>query len=247
MKRAKKFSICLGLSLVFVFSLSLPGTPSATAGELTMEQFTQMSYGAVLYDNWPKVLGLTLKETHPSYPVTAKKKGKNSWRCKECHGWDYKGKSGTYRKGSHYTGITGIRAYANQSAAEIVQILKNDTHAFGSRIPDDAVNALAAFVSYGQIDMDRYIDRKTRKTLGNTGNGARVYLSVCAKCHGADGTKINFKSPKKPLYVGGAANKNPWETLHKIRWGHPGSQMASLVFTSIQTQLDSLAFIQTLP
>ena len=26
--------------------------------------------------------------------------GADTWRCKECHGWDYKGKDGAYAKGS---------------------------------------------------------------------------------------------------------------------------------------------------
>lgn len=245
--RIKKLSVYLSLSLSILFSITLLGTMPVSAGDLTMEEFTKMSYGALLYDNWPKVLGVSLKETHPSYPAAGKKKGKNTWRCKECHGWDYKGKSGAYRKGSHYTGITGIRAYANQDTSEILKILNNKTHTFGSMIPGNALNALAAFVSYGQVDMDKYIDRKTKKARGSNEKGAKIFLSVCAKCHGSDGTKLNFKSPEKPLYVGGAANKNPWETLHKIRWGHPGSPMASLVFTGIQTQLDNLSYIQTLP
>jgi thiosulfate dehydrogenase len=131
--------------------------------------------------------------------------------------------------------------------AEIVKVLKNDTHAFGNMLSENDYEALALFVSLGQIDVDLYVDRKTKKSIGDAANGGRVYLATCTKCHGADGKEINFKNEKEPEYIGTVANKNPWETLHKIRWGHPGAPMISLVFLGLKEQLDVLAFCQTLP
>jgi thiosulfate dehydrogenase len=97
------------------------------------------------------------------------------------------------------------------------------------------------------MDMDLYIDRTTKKGIGDSASGGRIYLSACTKCHGIDGKDINFKTEEKPEYVGTVAKNNPWETLHKIRWGHPGSQMISLLFLGLIEQLDVLAFCQTLP
>lgn len=214
---------------------------------LTGMRFVQLARGGLLYDNWPHELGVNINKTHPSYPVNGKAKGKSTWRCKECHGWDYKGKDGDYSKVSHYTGIKGIRSYSRKDPLEIVKILKDKTHAFGDMLSDENYDALSLFVSLGQLDMDLYIDRQTKKSIGDFANGGRIYLATCTKCHGNDGKDINLGDEKQPAYVGTEANENPWEVLHKIRWGHPREPMISLVFLSLKEQLDVLAFCQALP
>jgi thiosulfate dehydrogenase len=222
----------------------------AGAGEvelLTGMRFVQLAVGGLLYDSWPAELGVTIDKTHPSYPKAGSKKGAATWRCKECHGWDYKGRAGAYSSGSHYTGISGIRSYANIDPKKIVEILKNNEHAFGDMLSENDYDALALFVSLGQVDTDIYINRLTGKSIGEPLNGGRIYLATCVKCHGTDGKEINFKDEKKPEYMGTVANKNPWETLHKIRWGHPGTPMISLLFLELKEQLDVLAFCQALP
>lgn len=247
MKKSNVVLLSLCCFMFFALFISLPSGHSENIEQLTGMKFAKLAMGGILYDNWPDELGVTIDKTHPSYTADGKKKGETTWRCKECHGWDYKGSAGAYSKGSHYTGIKGIRAYANQNPERIVKILKDDTHALGNMVDDDALEALSLFVAYGQIDMDLYIDRSTKKSIGDPANGGRIYLSTCIKCHGLDGTDINFKTEEKPVYVGTAANGNPWETLHKIRWGHPGAQMISLLFLELKEQLDVLAFTQTLP
>lgn len=238
--------ICL-----FAFSLILMlGKSTVTAGEIEKisgMKFVQLVRGGLLYDNWLSELKVEIRRTHPSYPDVGKKEGAATWRCKECHGWDYKGRVGTYSKGSHYTGILGIRSYANINPSEIVKILKDDTHAFGNMLSENDYDALSLFVSVGQIDADLYIDREDKKSIGDEANGGRIFLATCVKCHGVDGKKINFKDEKTPEYIGTVSNSDPWEVLHKIRWGHPGTQMISLIFLHLKEQLDVLAFCQTLP
>ena len=233
--------------IFFTLFISLPSGHSGDIDKISGKKFAKLAMGGILYDNWAYELGVKVFKMHPSYPAEGKQEGKNTWRCKECHGWDYKGAAGAYSSGSHYTGIKGIRAYAHQDPAKIVKVLKDDTHALGALAGDDALESLSLFVAYGQIDMDLYIDRTTKKSIGDPANGGRIYLSTCTKCHGDDGTDMNFNTEEKPVYIGTAANSNPWETLHKIRWGHPGSQMISLLFLGLKEQLDVLAFCQTLP
>ena len=36
------------------------------------------------------------KGTHPAYLAIGKQKGKSTWRCKVCHGWDYMGEDCAY-------------------------------------------------------------------------------------------------------------------------------------------------------
>ncbi|MDP3297211.1 MAG: hypothetical protein Q8N09_06405 [Thermodesulfovibrionia bacterium] len=242
-----KIACCLFILAVFALLVTVSSSTAEEIGKLTGREFAQLVRGGVLYDNWFEELGVKIDKTHPSYPAVGQKKGAATWRCKECHGWDYKGKAGAYSTGSHYTGITGIRSYANQKPEQIIKVLKDNTHAFGSMILDKELEALAIFVAYGQVDVDLYINRDTRKGIGDPASGGRIYLSTCIKCHGEDGKEINFKDEKNPEYIGTVANKNPWESLHKIRWGHPGAQMISLFFLTLKDQLDVLSFCQTLP
>ncbi|MEW6599985.1 MAG: hypothetical protein AB1499_03355 [Nitrospirota bacterium] len=247
MGRTQKTVLSLICSAAIILTAVISLTYAEEIKQLTGMRFAMLARGGILYDNWMDETGTKIEKTHPSYPVTGRQKGAVTWRCKECHGWDYKGKSGAYAAGSHFTGIPGIRDYANQDPKVIVEILKNDVHAFEGMLSENDLDALALFVSFGQIDVDLYIDRKTMKSIGDLSNGGRIFLSTCTKCHGYDGKEINFKDEKTPEYIGTIANKNPWEILHKIRWGHPASSMISLVFLDLKEQLDVLAFCQALP
>jgi thiosulfate dehydrogenase len=252
----------LFICTAFILFLSVPVTFAADVDTLTGMTFAKLAMGGILYDNWLAQTRVKIKKNHPSYPPVGKQKGETTWRCKECHGWDYKGSSGAYSEGSHYTGIRGIRAFANQAPRIIMDILNDKNHLLGEFLDKKAMESLALFVAYGQVDMDLYVDRKTRKSIGDPANGGRIYLSTCIKCHGVEGKDINFKissafpffqnqlnvkDDSKPEYIGTAASRNPWETLHKIRWGHPRSQMISLLFLDLKEQLDVLSFCQTLP
>ena len=108
--------------------------------------------GGQLYDKWYAVLERDPpKQTHPAYPADAKKKGSSTWRCKECHGWDYKGVDGAYAKGSHRTGIKGVRGVAGLPTEEIHDIIMNKMHSFTTEMmPHSAMEKLALFLSKGQ-------------------------------------------------------------------------------------------------
>ncbi|HET9976754.1 MAG TPA: c-type cytochrome [Burkholderiaceae bacterium] len=223
--------------------------PTALADAELTETWT-IAEGGKLYDSWFKALYYDPKNlpTHASYPPSSRQKGEGTWRCKECHGWDYKGKDGAYAKGSRFTGIKGIRAAAGMAPERVASIIRDRTHGYTeAMIPNRAVAALALFVSRGQIEVDPYIDRETKKANGDPKRGARFYQSICAVCHGFDGKQINFQKPEDPEYVGTVATDNPWETLHKIRSGQPGVPMPSLGVLELKDQVDILAYCQTLP
>lgn len=205
--------------------------------------------GGLLYDNWYAVMERDAPDmTHPAYPAAGKQKGASTWRCKECHGWDYRGAEGAYAKGSHFTGIKGIRGMVGKPVAEVAKMIRGGPHGFTQEmISESALEKLATFVSLGQIDMDQYIDRASKVARGDSARGARFYQTVCAVCHGFDGKELNFSDENKPEYIGTIAQENPWEALHKIRNGQPGVPMVSLAALSIQDQVDILAYAQTLP
>jgi thiosulfate dehydrogenase len=205
--------------------------------------------GGQLYDNWMSVILADEPEaSHPAYPAEGKQKGAGTWRCKECHGWDYMGVEGAYASGSHYTGIKGVRGVAGMDPDAIHQILMDETHGMTDQhMPHAAMEMLAIFLSRGQLDTDRYIDRQSKAARGNPRRGAGMYQTICAVCHGFDGTEINFKAEPKKEYVGTVCAKNPWEALHKIRFGQPGVGMIALATLSTDELIDMLAYCQTLP
>jgi thiosulfate dehydrogenase len=185
---------------------------------------------------------------HPAYPAEGEKSGAATWRCKECHGWDYMGASGAYGSGSHFTGIKGVNGAMGRDPEELHAIIMDENHGYTeAQIPHSAMEKLALFLSRGQIDLDRYVDRESKVARGNPGRGAGYYQNVCAVCHGFDGKAMNFGDEAEPEFVGTIAVDNPWEALHKIRFGQPGVGMVALNVLAIEDLVDILAYCQTLP
>ena len=102
----------------------------------------------------------------------------------------------------------------------------------------------------GMIDVALYVDYDAKQPFTfDLEHGESYFSTICALCHGADGTEINFGSEVEPEYVGTVASHNPWEAIHKIRFGQPATIMPSAIVSgwSIQIVLDVLAYAQTLP
>jgi len=209
----------------------------------------EIGFGGRLYDRWYEALNADEPTaTHPAYPAAGKKKGAATWRCKECHGWDYKGRDGAYSEGSHYTGIKGITEHIGDNPNDIAKLIRSKPHGYSPKmIPDEALERLALFVTRGQHETDWYIDAKTKRARGDAAKGERLYQNICAACHGFDGRAINFRDDDNPEYIGTVASVNPWETLHKIRNGQPGVPMPAMRILPIQDLVDTVAYAQSLP
>lgn len=218
------------------------------------EMASSIVRGGRLYDNWRKELdfgppsgsrfGSPAATRHPGYPVDrayARDSAAN-WRCKECHGWDYQGRDGAYGKGRHFTGIKGIRAFAGVGRAAVIAVLKDRTHGYDAVLSERDLNDLANFVSAGQIDMNRFIEPKTGRAKANKLRYADYFTTICAACHGDDGTEVITSLP-----LGAMARQDPWETLHKIANGHPAEAMPALRVVGFDVLVGILAYIQRLP
>jgi len=203
-----------------------------------------IAHGGKLYDKWFKVTKApTPKDTHMSWPASnTKKKGNATHRCKSCHGWDYLGKDGAYSSGSYKTGITGLRKYDGGDPAKVVAAMNDSVHGFSGKMDATAMDAIAMFVTKGQVDMDVYIDRSSKKAKGDAAKGKNYYGTLCVNCHG-----VNGELPKDMPALGSLANKNPWEILHKILNGQPGEAMPALRALPMQVSADVLSYLQTLP
>lgn len=209
-----------------------------------------MSAGGRFYDNWMSAQfadGPTV--THPSWPASnTKKSGATTWRCKSCHGWDYKGVAGKYQSGSYATGITGVVHMQGTDPGQMPAILRNDTHQYTTDMITDAqALRIGLFISRGLHDTDAHIDRKTGESNGSAAHGADFFQNICAACHGYQGTQLNWGDEDEPSYIGTEANANPWEVLHKIRNGHPGVEMISGRPFGIESAVDILTYVRTLP
>ncbi len=247
----KKKFICLVVGLAVVLALAVlsgcAATTSKTGGQDAYAS-ADLKLGGQLYDKWYKVRGLETAGNHPLYPATSKKKGGNTFRCKECHGWDYIGKDGRYSKGSHYTGIKGLFDSRGKSPKELYAAM-TDTgakHNFGKHLTDNRdIWALVKFVKEGQIDISEALN-SDGTGRGSTTRGKPLFVKACGSCHGQDGNRIDFKGKKDGIQgVGWIANDNPQETFHKIRWGHPGTDMPSAVVDrgySDQQTIDVLTY-----
>ena len=218
----------------------------------------KIALGGRLYDNWMTTSGIeALPGDHPlwSTQTTNTRTETATFRCKECHGWDYKGASGAYGSGSHSTGFTGvIRAGKTLTQDDLVQVLRggfNSNHDFRFDISRTNLDALAMFLDLGLKNYSELIDYETKlpRQIPVLANGESRYSRTCGSCHGAGGTSINFGTVESPVYLSDIASGNPWEFLHKALYGQPGESSMPPVSTrgwDDQDLTDLLAYVQSL-
>lgn len=216
--------------LAYVQSLPSPNVAASIAN------------GARLYDDWMAVTGNRQAAPHPAYPPNARYANVPTvtWRCKECHGADYKGNQGQYASGNHATGIKGIRGMAGADPEKIMAVLRARTHLFGAVLKYRDLQDVALFVSKGQVDMDSFIDPQTRQARGDAKRGEVFYQTICVGCHGREG---RFTAKR---FLGNRARQDPWEAMHAIFNGHPDDNMPALRELDPKVVTDILAYAQSL-
>ncbi|WP_455220439.1 PASTA domain-containing protein [Kaarinaea lacus] len=237
---------------VIAYTQTLPGTasqpPTLPPGNVDI-----IARGGRLYDNWIYETGAAVPPVdNPTWALqtTNTRTGADTWRCKECHGWDYQGVNGVYgnTNNSHYTGFAGVFG-TEKTEAEIVAYLTNGfiyaptgttVHDFDGLIPLADMEALAKFIKLGTLDTSVYISPSgiINGSAQNFQNGADLYSfkgfgvanGNCALCHGLDG------KGEVGVILGLIANTDPWRYLHKVRFGQPNTSMPALI-----NQIDPLS------
>lgn len=221
--------------------------------------------GGRMYDKWWIEAGATEPTAdHPIWatrdqPTINTRTGSTTWRCKECHGWDYQGVDGVYgdTTNSHYTGFASVMAAQNKPAIEVFCAIRNGTgtgadHRFSPEIADINILHLTKFILAGNdeglINTSTYIDT-SGSSVGSSATGETLYTGPdgcsSSNCHGIDGTA-------QPEPLGALSVGNPWEVIHKVRFGHPGAIMpaygdpASTVQLNLLNIADVVAYTQTL-
>lgn len=254
-------------------------TPTPASAEILIQ-------GGLLWDNvWdakdatPSTTPNPLYEMRLADPSTNQKvtqDPENTWRCKECHGWDYKGKDGAYGEGSsHFTGFDGLLSKTSTLSLDYIKRyvrdgvttptgIMHDYGVSGPQLSDTDIEALATFILGGGIlDTDLYIfprnsvfakagkcDQGNGQALYETGAPKTVTNCASSGCHGIDGKAIDFDGdPAAVEFIGTLAVDNPWELLHKARFGEPGepTMPAMLSWATIDQSCDLMTYTQTLP
>ncbi len=211
--------------------------------------------GGRIYDEWFAAFGVDAPEgDQPLWKTqtTNTRTGADTWRCKECHGWDYKGKDGVYGAGSHQTGFPGIMNAATMTPEELTAWLdgtKNADHNFSSYFTKDDFGRMVAFIQKDVVDKSAFINADKTIVGGDAAHGKQLFDGVCKVCHGEDGKTLNFGDDAAPEYFGTIAADNPWEFYNKATVGVPGEAMPAgwNLGWSQQDILDLMTYAQTLP
>lgn len=234
---------------------SVPNGADDAAADVP-ELFGDALRGGLIYDKWWKTLGLDAPEEDHSLWATQDsntRSGADTWRCKECHGWDYKGADGAYGGGSHFTGFVGVIQFSGGDANEVLAALQGATnadHDFSAYMDEQALTDLALFIAEETMDYSEFTTDDKMAVSADVALGETLYQDNCAECHGPEGLAINFgKYANKLDYVSAIANGNPWEFMHKARFGQPATEMVSVIDAgwSLEEQAALLAYAQTLP
>src|SRR3989338_7206122 len=197
--------------------------------------------GGRLYDNWLKMTGAADPgKDHKSWKPAAgnKQTGDTTWRCKSCHGWDYKGKDGQQKGTEDETAAGGITKSAGADPAKIIAVLNAATHDLGAVMKEDAMKDLANFVSKGQVDTAALLAKG-----GDAAKGKGYFETICVGCHKLDGSYPKDMAMK----LGARVNIAQQRVLHNLINGNPMGKMPSLRALDGQVALDILAHLKTLP
>ena len=247
---------------------SQPSNCQTTFESFVSDNFAQanVTNGGKLYDNWWTAQGNPSGPTtnHPLWSLKSgtanSSSGQATWRCKECHGWDYAGVSGAYGSGSHYTGFPGILQAQGKSALDVFCAIREGTaarpqHGFNLDDPNSPVTSsdisnlsildLTRFVldtQRGAVNTTDFIVPDTGVSFGRPSDGLTVYTAsgcAAASCHSPGGSlaQTGVSSPEELALL---ADSNPWEFFHKIRFGHPGSSMPAYQDNRPVTELNNV-------
>lgn len=217
----------------FALAVMAASIGSLVSGPASATDEDSIVRGGRLYDHW--IREARIRAPSQTQPLVASKRnglsGADTWRCVTCHGWDYKGNNG----------FIGIRNRQGSDPAAIVKVLKDGTHGYEAFLLERDLLNLANFVSTGQIDSQAVIEASRREKAA-AASYDKVFGTLCANCHGQDGSQLREVSP-----LGDSARQRPFEALHVLTNGHPGREMPALSVLGTDVAAKMMAYLQTLP
>lgn len=219
--------------------------------------------GGRLYAAWDIVLGVELPiESHQLW-VYEDELTPSSWRCVNCHDWDYQGKrirvfeeeevDGDLSVGDpvelEYPSLLSMFADSEEDIIKWLDGTNSRDHDFSRYLSPEAMLDLSAFLSAGVIAPNLVADPNSGVVSGSSALGEDLYKQGCRECHGPEGAKINFGTISQPWFLGNVGASNPWRAAHIVRFGHTKGEFDSTgnLGWSFNQQIDLLAYLQILP
>lgn len=205
-----------------------------------------MARGGRLYGDWIKETHRAApRDPHPSWRGPLPANVAYTWRCRDCHGWDYQGKDGAAAAvspvpfGPLPAPNTGTEAGTGTTPDAVLAVLTDSTHRYKGVLTKRDLSDLAEFVANGRFPMDWLIDPQTGR-FTSTGEGyGDHYDTLCASCHGTTGTAVRTMPP-----LGRVVHEDPWRSLHNVLNGHAGEAMPPMRVFPLDMSAAILAYIQ---
>jgi mono/diheme cytochrome c family protein len=189
------------------------------------------SIGGQLYSDWPQVMlfrGPFAK--HPLWTGSPSAINTETWRCVNCHGWDYRGGEGVGGDLGVIPKVPGLRHLVGADRRTVADGITKGDHGFAAnQLSADALRFLVDFLIEGQravVDLAE----KARRSGADAGAGAARYANICRVCHGPNGARLNLGSERFPATLPTLARTKPWKFLHGVRFGHAGVMPSFVMF-----------------
>lgn len=209
------------------------------------EPAAAVARGGRLYSDWPRETGRAAPPgPHPAWQGATPANAATTWRCRDCHGWDYAGRDGAASAVTRApAGPLPIAATDDETGGmtedAVIATLTGATHGYGNLLTRRDLEDLAAFVASGLFPMDWVIDPDNGQFRSAGVGYADHYETLCASCHGTTGAAVRTMSP-----LGRVVRENPWRSLHSVLNGHAGESMPPMRVFPADMASAILAYIQ---
>jgi len=222
---------------------------SALAFNLEKYDIADELRGGRLYDTWwlekdsttpPSGINPIWQEIavdSKGVPINKYGNGGGQWRCKECHGWDYKGTQGAYSITSdRYTGFKGLKNSNTSYTKEFIftKIAKGEVEVDGKKYSHQFYNTTEKLNEQDLYDLTRFIfevvvNDNADPSLGTIDTGQQIYETSTPTRLSCANTGCHQSTEQLIIFI---AQSNKEKFLHKVRFGSPGSLMPAGLITS---------------
>ncbi|TPV92476.1 MAG: hypothetical protein B7733_25525 [Myxococcales bacterium FL481] len=162
-------------------------------------------------------------------PAANQRRGADTWRCAECHGWDYLGEAGEYGRNSHRTGFPGVWSARKRDVGELFEVIAEGGpgHTFTPVLSNQDIADVVKFVREGTVHRDEFV-HGPGIAHGVAARGQSRFEMHCVGCHGDDGRQINLAEGEVGWRgIGDVGLEEPGRFVHKVRLGQPDGSMPS--------------------
>ena len=190
-----RFAAAVGLISGICLALLEPASGADSIAGLSKKRQVPAAWadsiGGQLYSDWPQVMlfrGPFAK--HPLWTGSPSAINTETWRCVNCHGWDYRGGDGVGGDLGVIAKVPGLRHLAGADRRTVADGITSAGHGFvAEQLSADALRFLVDFLIEGQRAVVDLAD-KARSVGANSQAGGNRCANICRVCNGPDGVRI---------------------------------------------------------